>query len=86
MNLLSNFSYFELNATKEILEELLPMVSPWAADAHVVSQLALYLPVTLYPHQAEFGHKLWFDKLMDLWDTCYNCQCGINVSSKVTYN
>ncbi|CAH2045535.1 unnamed protein product, partial [Iphiclides podalirius] len=70
--------YFELNATKEILEELLPQFSPWATDAHVVSQLAFYLPVTLPPHKAEFGHKLWFDKLMDLWDTCYNSQSGIN--------
>ncbi|XP_068618966.1 proteasome activator complex subunit 4-like isoform X2 [Battus philenor] len=69
--------YFELSATKEILEELLPQILPWTSDAHVITQLALFLPVTLPPHQAEFGHNLWFDKLMGLWDTCYNVQRGV---------
>ncbi|CAG4953561.1 unnamed protein product [Parnassius apollo] len=70
--------YFDLNATKEILAEVLPQIFPWSSDAHFMSQLAVFLPVTLPPEHADFGHKLWFDKAMDLWDTCYNSQSGIN--------
>ncbi|XP_013135427.1 PREDICTED: proteasome activator complex subunit 4-like [Papilio polytes] len=70
--------YFELNATKEILEEFLPQISPWSSDSHPVSQLSLFLPVGLAPSQADYGHKLWFDKLTELWETCYNPQFGIS--------
>ncbi|XP_041968894.1 proteasome activator complex subunit 4-like isoform X2 [Aricia agestis] len=69
-------SYFELEATKEILEELLPRVNPWAADGEVITILATFIPVGLPLSLAAHGHELWFDKIMTLWDTCYNAHCG----------
>ncbi|KAF9405402.1 hypothetical protein HW555_013842 [Spodoptera exigua] len=70
--------YFPLTATKEILAELLPQINPWSTDTHVVCQLAVFLPVAINPKYAQFGHELWFDEIMSLWDTCYNSQCGIS--------
>lgn len=73
------FRYFPIDATKEILAELLPQINPWSTDTHVVCQLATFLPVALNPEYENFGHLLWFDDMMTLWDTCYNSQCGISV-------
>ncbi|XP_013170818.1 PREDICTED: proteasome activator complex subunit 4-like isoform X2 [Papilio xuthus] len=70
--------YFHLNATKEVLEEFLPQLSPWSSDSHPVSQLSLFLPVGLPPSKADYGHKLWFDKLIELWETCFSPQFGIS--------
>ncbi|XP_035449064.2 proteasome activator complex subunit 4B isoform X2 [Spodoptera frugiperda] len=70
--------YFPLTATKEILAELMPQINPWSTDTHVVCQLAVFLPVAINPQYAQFGHELWFDEIMSLWDTCYNSQCGIS--------
>ncbi|KAJ8723976.1 hypothetical protein PYW07_007956 [Mythimna separata] len=70
--------YFPLQATKEILDELLPQINPWSSDTHVVCQLATFLPVALHPDHAQFGHHIWFEEIMVLWDTCYNSQCGIS--------
>ncbi|XP_075982496.1 proteasome activator complex subunit 4-like isoform X2 [Anticarsia gemmatalis] len=69
--------YFDVSATKEILDELLPQINPWSADTHIIGQLAVFLPVALAPEHAAQGHLLWFDEIMTLWDTCYNAQCGI---------
>ncbi|XP_028036645.1 proteasome activator complex subunit 4-like isoform X2 [Bombyx mandarina] len=69
--------YFELSATKEILDLLLPRINPWTADSYVLSQLVVFLPVALHPRNSALGHELWFEKLMVLWDTCYNAQCGV---------
>ncbi|KAM3962486.1 LOW QUALITY PROTEIN: proteasome activator complex subunit 4 [Aphomia sociella] len=68
--------YFEPEATKEILEEILPQIRLWSTGS-LLSQLAIFLPVSLPPQRAANGHLLWFDKLMTLWDTCYNSQCDI---------
>ncbi|KAL0869183.1 hypothetical protein ABMA27_007467 [Loxostege sticticalis] len=70
--------YFEVNATKEILEEFLPQINPWATDTNLMCQLVVFLPVALNPQYAAQGHELWFDQLMDLWDTCYNSQYGVS--------
>ncbi|KAG6452438.1 hypothetical protein O3G_MSEX007632 [Manduca sexta] len=69
--------YFEVEATKEILAELLPQINPWSTDTFPISQLVMFLPVALHPKHAAQGHQLWFDELMTLWDTCYNSQCGV---------
>ncbi|XP_031770190.1 proteasome activator complex subunit 4B-like isoform X2 [Galleria mellonella] len=68
--------YFEPGATKEILEEFLPQIRLWSSGS-LLSQLVMFLPVSLPPHRAAEGHLLWFDQLMTLWDTCYNSQCDI---------
>ncbi|CAH0400452.1 unnamed protein product [Chilo suppressalis] len=70
--------YFELSATKEILDEFLPQINPWSSESNLICQLVVFLPVALPPQHAHQGHKLWLDKLMDLWDTCYNSQCGVS--------
>ncbi|CAB3245980.1 unnamed protein product [Arctia plantaginis] len=70
--------YFELNATKEMLEVFLPQANPWSSDTHVACQLAVFIPVALPPQHADKGHLLWFDELMTLWDTWYNALCGIS--------
>ncbi|XP_039757771.1 proteasome activator complex subunit 4A-like isoform X2 [Pararge aegeria] len=70
--------YFPVGATKEILEELLPQICPWSSNSQMMGPFTTFLPVGLYPEHAEQGHLLWFDKLMDLWDVCYNNQCGIS--------
>jgi hypothetical protein len=76
----SGYRYFDVSATKEILDEFLPQIYPWTSDTNLMCQMVVFLPVALPPKHAEQGHKLWFDKLMELWDTCYNSQCGVSVS------
>ncbi|XP_034834096.1 proteasome activator complex subunit 4-like isoform X1 [Maniola hyperantus] len=70
--------YFEVGATKEMLEELLPQICPWSSNSQMMGPFTTFLPVGLYPKYAEQGHLLWFDQLMNLWDVCYNNQCGIS--------
>ncbi|CAH2094496.1 unnamed protein product [Euphydryas editha] len=70
--------YFEVSATKEILEELLPLVCPWSSNSQMMGPLTTFLPVGLHPRFAKQGHELWFDQLMTLWDSCYNFHCGIS--------
>ncbi|XP_063387134.1 proteasome activator complex subunit 4B-like isoform X1 [Cydia fagiglandana] len=70
--------YFELSATKEMLEEFLPQIQPWSTDTHMMGQMTGFLPVGLYPKDAAHEHELWFDNLMALWDVCYNSPCGIS--------
>lgn len=72
-------SYFELSATAEILAEFRPQLAPWSSDNHLLSQLAVLLPVSLPPARAALGHHLWLQELMQLWDTCNNSQCGVSV-------
>ncbi|CAK1553892.1 unnamed protein product [Leptosia nina] len=67
--------YFEITATKEMLEKFLPYVAPWPTDSQFGGPLR-FLPVGLQPKYAAQGHELWFDELMTLWDTCYNSQGG----------
>ncbi|XP_048486309.1 proteasome activator complex subunit 4 isoform X4 [Plutella xylostella] len=70
--------YFELSATAEILAEFRPQLAPWSSDNHLLSQLAVLLPVSLPPARAALGHHLWLQELMQLWDTCNNSQCGVS--------
>ncbi|XP_052744002.1 proteasome activator complex subunit 4A isoform X2 [Bicyclus anynana] len=70
--------YFEVGATKEMLEELLPQICPWSSNSQMMGPFTAFLPVGLPAEHAEQGHLLWFDQLMDLWDVCYNNQCGIS--------
>ncbi|XP_072929954.1 proteasome activator complex subunit 4-like isoform X2 [Epargyreus clarus] len=69
--------YFDINATKEILEEMLPQIGLWSNDTHLMGQLVVFLPNGLPTKYAAQGHELWLDKLMAIWDTCYNSQCGV---------
>lgn len=78
------FSYFEADATQEILDELLPTLFPWSASPQMLSTLMAFLPVGLPPKYAKQGHELWFEQLMTFWDTCHNVPGGMSVSS--TYN
>lgn len=75
------FRYFEVNATQEILDEVLPLIFPWSGNSQMLSPLSAFLPVGLPPQYAKQGHELWFDQLMTLWDTCYNVPGGISVSN-----
>lgn len=70
--------YFDVNATKEILAELLPKINPWSSSNQVLYQLSAFLSVSLPPEHADKGHLLWFDEMMTLWDTCQNAPCGIS--------
>ncbi|XP_050354061.1 proteasome activator complex subunit 4-like isoform X2 [Nymphalis io] len=70
--------YFDVGATKEILEELLPLICPWSSNSQMMGSLTSFLPIGLHPKYANQGHELWFDQLMALWDSCYNSQCGIS--------
>nr|XP_026489617.1 proteasome activator complex subunit 4B-like [Vanessa tameamea] len=71
-------TYFEVGATKEILEELLPLICPWSSNSQMMGPLTNFLPIGLHPKYAKQGHELWFGQLMALWDSCYNSQCGIS--------
>ncbi|XP_045502357.1 proteasome activator complex subunit 4-like [Colias croceus] len=68
--------YFDVGATKEMLEEFLPYMNPWSSSSHMNGPL-VFLPVGLNPRYASQGHELWFDKLNTLWDTSANSHCGV---------
>lgn len=72
--------YFEESATKEILELCCPYLNPWTTESPVLSQLILFLPVTIPCSKAAIGHELWFDKLMEFWSVCSNTHENILVS------
>ncbi|CAH4031865.1 unnamed protein product [Pieris brassicae] len=67
--------YFEVSATKEILEMILPGVMPWGNDSET-NESYIFLPVGLPPENAAQGHELWFNELMTIYDTCHNTQSG----------
>ncbi|CAG9565396.1 unnamed protein product [Danaus chrysippus] len=70
--------YFEVSATEEILDEMLPLICPWSSNSQILGPITAFIPTGLHPKYANRGHLLWFDQLMTLWDTCYNSQCSVS--------
>ncbi|XP_043684421.1 proteasome activator complex subunit 4B-like isoform X1 [Vespula pensylvanica] len=66
--------YFPLNATQEILDELRPMICPFdvVTMSNTFKTLEYFLPVHLSPEYHSFGHELWFNEFMTLWEVCHN--------------
>lgn len=64
------FSYFAKEATREILDELIPLMCPF--DLRTIEEtmdlLTMFLPTSLPIELSHIGHELWFKNLMDLWD------------------
>ncbi|VDP41341.1 unnamed protein product [Soboliphyme baturini] len=57
--------YFTDESTREILEELRPLMCPWDKSfGRALQCLCLFLPCSVPP---ELGFKLWFDEIMYWW-------------------
>ncbi|XP_039314531.1 proteasome activator complex subunit 4 isoform X3 [Solenopsis invicta] len=67
-------TYFPLNATQEILDELRPKLCPHDGLTMCTSLqiLECFLPVQLSPEHHSIGHWLWFDEFMTIWKVCHN--------------
>ncbi|XP_012226473.1 proteasome activator complex subunit 4B-like [Linepithema humile] len=67
-------TYFPLNATQEILDELRPLLCPFDESAACESTLLLecFLPLQLPPKHHSMGYQLWFDEFMTMWKVCHN--------------
>ncbi|RWS28736.1 proteasome activator complex subunit-like protein [Leptotrombidium deliense] len=66
--------YFPLTATREILDELKPLLCVYNnySISKATTLLNLFLPTLLKPEDHDNGFKLWFDDLLALWDTSQN--------------
>lgn len=66
--------YFPPNSTKEILEEVRPMLCPFdMIMQRAMVYLELFLPTALMPDQEEIGWRLWKDEMLGehiYWNTC----------------
>ncbi|XP_052767290.1 proteasome activator complex subunit 4A-like [Mya arenaria] len=65
--------YFPLESTQEILEELRPLLCPF--DVTVIKglqHLELFLPTCQKPEEMDRGFRLWFDELINMWDSFQN--------------
>ncbi|KAL4715968.1 hypothetical protein ACJJTC_013268 [Scirpophaga incertulas] len=69
--------YFDVNATKEILDEFSPKIFPWSPNTNTLNLLMAFLPVSLAPEHAARGYELWLNNMIDLWDICHNSSSGI---------
>ncbi|XP_012536547.2 proteasome activator complex subunit 4B isoform X1 [Monomorium pharaonis] len=67
-------TYFSLNATQEILDELRPKLCPLDELTMCTSLqiLKCFLPLQLPPEHYPIGHCLWFDEFMTMWKVCHN--------------
>ncbi|KAL5009261.1 hypothetical protein ScPMuIL_014842 [Solemya velum] len=65
--------YFSLESTQEMLEEWRPLLCPF--DITIMKGLAyleLFLPTQLGPDHSDRGFKLWFDELINMWDSFHH--------------
>ncbi|KAL0124071.1 hypothetical protein PUN28_006100 [Cardiocondyla obscurior] len=67
-------TYFPLNATQEILDELRPKLCPHDGITMCTSLqiLECFLPLQLSPEHHSKGYQLWFDEFMTMWKVCHN--------------
>lgn len=57
--------YFPPNATKEILEEVRPLLCPFdMIMQRAMVYLELFLPTALNPDQEDIGWRLWKDEML----------------------
>uniref|UniRef100_A0A0P4W4D0 Proteasome activator complex subunit 4 C-terminal domain-containing protein n=1 Tax=Scylla olivacea TaxID=85551 RepID=A0A0P4W4D0_SCYOL len=65
--------YFPPNSTKEILEEVRPLLCPFdMIMQRAMVYLELFLPTALMPHQEDIGWRLWKDEMLGIWNACHN--------------
>uniref|UniRef100_A0A6P7GVF6 Proteasome activator complex subunit 4B-like n=1 Tax=Diabrotica virgifera virgifera TaxID=50390 RepID=A0A6P7GVF6_DIAVI len=64
--------YFPASATQEILDEFRPKMCIFnhSEIANTIKFLEIFLPNSTKPEEADISYKLWFEELMNLWDTC----------------
>ncbi|PVD25485.1 hypothetical protein C0Q70_13141 [Pomacea canaliculata] len=66
--------YFSDESTQEMLEEWRPLLCPF--DVTVIRGLTYYeffLPSLLPPEKHHLGFKLWFQEVLDIWNSFLNC-------------
>ncbi|XP_012271997.1 proteasome activator complex subunit 4 isoform X2 [Orussus abietinus] len=64
--------YFPLSATREILDEIRPMLCPLNGNIVHIEMLVSFLPLQLAPKHHSLGYELWFNEFMVLWEVCHN--------------
>ncbi|XP_064602863.1 proteasome activator complex subunit 4-like [Liolophura sinensis] len=65
--------YFPLEATQEMLDEWRPLLCPY--DITIIKGLGYFenfLPTKLPPEHHSKGFKLWFEEMMNMWDSFHN--------------
>ncbi|KAH3856831.1 hypothetical protein DPMN_099426 [Dreissena polymorpha] len=65
--------YFPLECTQEMLDEWRPLLCPF--DVTVIKglqYLELFLPTHHDPEHMDKGFRLWFQELIDMWDSFHN--------------
>ncbi|CAH1108407.1 unnamed protein product [Psylliodes chrysocephalus] len=64
--------YFPASVTQEILDEFRPKLCIFnhTEMASTIRYLELFLPNSMKAEEADQSYKLWFEELMNLWDTC----------------
>jgi proteasome activator subunit 4 len=69
----SSRPYFSNESTQEMLDEWRPLLCPYdTIIIKVTAYLELFLPTLLPPEQHQNGFKLWFEELMNLWQSSQN--------------
>ncbi|KAL3873182.1 hypothetical protein ACJMK2_036330 [Sinanodonta woodiana] len=66
-------TYFPVESTQEMLDEWRPLICPY--DTTIVKALGYmdhFLPTNLPPEHHDKGFKLWFQEMIDLWDSFQN--------------
>ena len=65
--------YFDVNATREMLEEWRPLMCPFDVTmAKAMSYCEMFLPTFDSYSRKEQTFQLWFDELMAFWEACPN--------------
>ncbi|XP_072396223.1 proteasome activator complex subunit 4-like [Diabrotica undecimpunctata] len=64
--------YFPASVTQEILDEFRPKMCIFnhSEIANTIKFLEIFLPNSTKPEEADISYRLWFEELMNLWDTC----------------
>ncbi|GAB6022437.1 hypothetical protein CHUAL_006550 [Chamberlinius hualienensis] len=64
-------TYFPVEATQEILDEVRPLICPYIARQmnKAIDLLDMFLPTLLYPEEHEKGFHLWFKELMQMYES-----------------
>lgn len=62
--------YFSVDSTKEILEELRPLMCPFDVSmTKAFERYKLFLPTLVYEHEADMSFRLWITEFLNLWTT-----------------
>ncbi|CAG9839520.1 unnamed protein product [Diabrotica balteata] len=64
--------YFPASVTQEILDEFRPKMCIFnhSEIANTIKFLEIFLPNSTKPEEADISYRLWFEELMNLWDSC----------------